>query len=389
MTLPAEMIAPVVGTAWYGVYRRAPLLLHLEGELGAGKTAIARLGCQYSLPSLAPDQMGEAVWGAPVIGSTWTGLLRAVDRAPRGLFLVDDVVAGTGERKSRARIDDLVSYVHSGAARIDAGRLVPPPVTSVVTTSIYAPSKRVASAAYRLRLNLSRSDLGAVASLETGEARAARGALGSALRSWVDEMEGLDQIEQSFTEYMVGYVVDDRTFPSKRSQLSARLAAAFGVELMVMMLSEIGAVDSMRGQEFKLWARQGIMHDFETPLEPVAPVDNNPAIVRALRESIDQALVNGRAAVRGVSSLEGEAPLVGELRDDRLLLFPREVRDLLIAHVHDEFGPLSGIRVARALEQQGWISATLEGKRTQGRRIGGIKRRVWDLPPAFLNATDR
>ena len=384
MVLPATAIGPVIGTAWYGMYKRAPLLLHLEGASGSGKTALARLGCQYSLPSLAPHQMAGAVWGAPVIGSTWTGLLRAVDRAPRGLFLVDDVVAGTGERKSKTRIDDLASYVSSGAARVDAGRLVPPPLASIVTTSIYAPSRRVASSTYRLRLDLARSTLSAIASLETSEARGARGALGAALCGWVEETEGLEQIEQSFTEYLRGGQVDEPVSALKQSQLTARIAAAFGIELMVMMLSEIGAADSARSQEFKMWARQGIIRDTDTSPELVGVVDDRPAIVRAMRKSIEQALAEGRAAVRGAESLDCEAPLIGEIRDGRLLLFPREAREILVAHVGDEYGPLSSIRVARALEQEGWISTTTEGKRTEGRRVNGVKRRVWELSPAFL-----
>lgn len=323
-----------------------------------------------------------AAWGAPVIGSTWTGLLRAVEQAPRGLFLIDDVVADSSPRKSKARIDDLVNYVSAGGSRVDGGRIVPPPLASIVSTSIYGPSKQVASSAYCVDVGLAPVHLRAMAFVETETARQSRGSLGSALETWISEAAGLEWIEQSFNEYLSETLAEEAALARMGQSLDPQFAAAFGIELMVMMLRDLDAVDSARCLEFTRWAREGIMSQMKRSL-PQLEVGSS-GLVGALREAIIHAMADGQVMVRGFGQRSANGPVIGEVRGDRVLLFPGEARDILSARVSKEYGPISSVRVARALEDERWISATADGKRARLYRFDGVVRRVWELPTSFF-----
>lgn len=105
---------------------------------------------------------------------------------------------------------------------------------------------------------------------------------------------------------------------------------------------------------------------------------NDPAkeIAEAVRSTVRSAIAEGRAALGPAS--EGVVD-IGRKKSGRLYLVPSVARELLAEDGLQE----TPITISRSLEAAGWI-ARVDGEMTVPRRIDGKMRRVWNLPPSFL-----
>lgn len=366
LRMPAAVVAPVLGIACYSTYRPAPALLHLEGVRGAGKTLLGEIACQFAPAGRALGLRGP-VAGAPEAGSTWMGLTRAMEQAPLGLLLVDEVVAPSGQRSSVARLNDLVRVTQapdrSSPSEVRARRV------SVVTTSIYAPSEEFDQQVHRVTVTGS-----GVASALAAEARRrdgsiARARLAGALTEWVSRHQDLRELERRSSERR-GWKFGEALAPVR----SSKLAAAFGLELLVMMLREGG---SQTAVDVEAWG-SGVSGVVQSSGRPVAEECRLPS-VRLDVEAVLAPLVQGNAGA-GLVDRCGQAVVpIGEVRDGRVLVLPAGLRRLLMSRFGSRYEGASSKALGASLEAAGLLVRGGAGRLSQVQRIDGVPQRVWVL----------
>ncbi|WP_146081205.1 hypothetical protein [Pseudoclavibacter sp. AY1H1] len=415
LSLPTEMVAPVLGAAWFGVFTPMSLPMHIVGPSYTGKTSLGKIATQFATdhPLLGP---AASAWGAPDLGSTWVGLRRAIDAAERGTFFIDDVVSSAGQSASVGRLDKIAAHV---LGRSDGGPdrgLTGGPLSTVLTASIYGHSARMSPSVYRVESHFVEVPLVVSRVMKGRTGTEARCQLGRVYRDWISEAQNVDSEHRRFTEEAFDRIVSRAGSRGRplRLQVRARVDAAFGLHLMGKMLAEKGVplgvglgslMESLRQDvEFMLprWEDEIVDVDTEfdarvdeagaTPASDSAvPVGNTGTAERASKATSRPKVAKrdvGADLRAAVSELVSEFPVaqgavlrvggrvIGGFRGDKLLVVPREAHALL-SRRSQRYGRLSVARLGEELEQAGLISPGPDGKRSQVHRVDGAPRRVW------------
>lgn len=430
--LPARVIAPLLGLVWESPFAPVPLVTYLHGAPGAGKSASARQAMHYFAPDLRQAAGStKTILSATAAGGSGIGHLRVLSTASDLPVLVDDFV-DTDVRKAEAKLESLARSVFDRAPRVTGkqrgGVNEQPPINaSVIATGQIGIHGSALQRLFTIGMYPGEVENPAALfdELETKPRRAARAQLGAALVQWLAKRRNSLKAE---------YFDEDNPGPSSHTTLSrnwyrriadlphtegakgrmamAGVAAAHGVQLMLRMLVENGALTSEEGNEFYTWAAEGIHEALRR--QDGGAGDPATTTIELLREALaanaahltmtDGSVPRGGIdpaqlgwSLRGVpphDSYAASGPRIGSIRGEgaeaRLLLYPRVTYDVIsrIANAVGESLSDTTTSIGSSFLAHGWIAPDGGGNNTVGRRVDGTLVRVWDIPLAVLLGED-
>ncbi len=431
--LPARVIAPLLGLVWESPFAPVPLVTYLHGAPGAGKTACARQAMHYFAPDLRQAAGStKTILSATTAGGSSIGHLRVLSTASDLPVLVDDFV-DTDVKKAEAKLESLARSVFDRAPRVTGkqrgGVTEQPPINaSVIATGQIGVHGSALQRLFTIGMYPGEVENPAALfdELETKPRRTARAQLGAALVQWLAKNRQ-DLKAEYFNEDTPGAsshttlsrnwyrrIADlPHTEGAKGRMAMAGVAAAHGIQLMLRMLVENGALTSEEGNEFYTWAADGI-HEAIRRQDGGA---GDPAIttIELIREALAAntahlTMTDGAVPRCGVEpgqlgwSLRGAAPhetftamgpRIGNIRGEgplaRLLLYPRVTYDVVsrIANAVGESLSDTITSIGSSFLAHGWIAPDGSGNNTVGRRVDGTLVRVWDIPlDVLLGDTD-
>lgn len=386
LELPPEMVAPVLGASWFGVFAPMGLPVHIQGPSYSGKTTLGRIGAQFATdhPILGP---AASAWGAPDMGSTWVGLHRAIDTAALGTFFIDDVVSLAGTRASVARLDQIAAHVLGLPGGRSSRGATERSVATVLTASTERHSPDTARSVYRVEYRFIQVPHQASVAMKGQAGVEARSQLGRVYRNWVSDQVDLEDQHRIFVEGAFGEIARRAGGRSRtlRLQVRARVDAAFGLHLMTQMLGEQGTPvrDDIAG------LMDALHQDAESLLPEhggsIVELADDEMVVQPVRAAAYDATSDLRAAMEELLAaadpgvvLQIDGRVLGRVRDGKLLLVPGEVRALL-SRRSKRYQRLSMATLGKELEAAGFLSAGADGKRSRVYRIDGVPKRMWEV----------
>ncbi len=415
-TLPARIIAPLLGFVWESVFEPVPLVLHFYGAKAASKTSIARLGMQYFAPEMCYQKkhLREILSGANS-GSSLIGLVRALGLLNDLPVLVDDVAPDGDVRRAQKKLSELARLVYNGTSRTLGKQRGGISSDASINSTVITTGEMSITGSSLTRLFGIPLDPGMIKEprrtfplLETAQARNARGLLGASLIRWIAEnhtqLEGefattqADKLNILWNEKVDNLPHEDGV---KGRLVESAVAADHGTRLMLKMLIDTGAITQSEANEFWLWSSNGIFEALA--LQDSTSSDDAESMLSYLRE----ALISGNGhlttetgsapqtpsvlgwTIRGHVHEQNWAPTgprLGVIKEDRLYLFPKVALGVAahIAARADETFSATSVSIASSMTSKGWINPDAAGKRSVARLIDGSKIRVWDLPLTVL-----
>lgn len=431
LELPPRIAAPLMGAAFRSMLDRLAATVHVEGDPGSGKTAMARCaGGHFITSRLAERGRGtrrELLSGVPKIGDSGLGMLRTLGAARNCLCLCDDFKTSAAVQQ----LELLQQAIYNGVQRTTASRTPSGTHTAaeihagVVTTGEVGTS---GSAATRtLVIGVGEGDLGSrprdlFQALEAFECRDARARIGAsfvqwaagdyaALAKWVEDLEGADAA--GYGAYWSE--VTDRLGqfgPGIRDRY-ANIATALttGWAALIRFGRSRGVMSARQADWCWQWAMRGL-REVLTAQDPDA-ADGPRQLLDGLRSAMasERGHLGTRsgappsAAAEDLKALGWRSRMIGgdpaspeytgqgeqlgvlDKDNDRVLLFPKACLSAVRSaadRAGDSWSHTSS-SLGKAMAGRGWIRPAANGDNQRAERVGGSVVKVWVMPrPVFF-----
>lgn len=427
--LVGRALAPLLAQSWGSVLKPNDATVHLVGGRASLKSAHGRLAVQFFAPEVHYRGVKEMLSGSAKGGSA-LGLIRSANTVTHLPLLVDDFAPDGNAKQAQNRLGELARMRFNSTGRkvstqrggvredrpIEANL-----ITTGELTAVGSADTRILNIPLHPQSVSKGREL--FSRLESRSYRAARALLGSSLIQWVARQreELLEEIEQAIEGDIVSPLVTDLYWEQRLSDLPhdsgvrARLENIAvdldrGIYIMLKMLRDYGVINKDEALEFYSWARDGIYE--AAALQDSAASDAGEQLLAFIREAMIAGTAHlsdqhGNAPIDAASlgwidQSMGEMPqwrplgsrvgvIVGENEAARVYLIPSVAIGVAnkVAAGADEVFSETSHSIASSFESHGWLTKDQQGKRSGGRRIGGQKIRVWDIPlSALLGGVD-
>jgi hypothetical protein len=424
--IPGRVIAPLLGLVWEAPFAPVPLITYLHGAPGAGKSACGRQAMHYFAPDLRETSGAtKTILSATAAGGTMLGQLRTLSQAAYMPVLADDFVDSQDAKKAEGKLDGLARAVFDRAPRVVAKQRggtseMPPLNASVIATGQVGVHGSGLQRVFTIGMNPGDiANAPAVfADLESKKRRTARAVLGAALVQWLAKRRAQLQ-EEFFDEDEPGpysnltlskmWMDKIRDLPhadgAKGRMTKAAVAATHGVQLMLRMLTELGALTRDQAADFYSWAIEGIYQALRR--QDHGAGDPGLITIDLIREALASNMAHlsatdGDAPQHAMSFgwtrrgnpphdiMQPNGPRIGAIKGDgpdaRLYLHPRVTYDLIsrVARGAGESLSDTPTSIGSSFVAHGWLTPDGGGREAVGRRIEGVLQRVWDIPLSVL-----
>lgn len=419
-TLPARVIAPLIGIVWESAFQPVPLLTHLVGGFGTAKTSIARQALHFVSPELCHRNKNkrEILSGANQ-GSSTVGMIRALSAARHTSVLMDDIAPDGDVRKAEKKLSEVARLNYNGSSRTLGTRRGGFTSDGDIHSALITTGEINVTGSSLTRILSIPLDSSVVPDtvetfsyLEQPHLRGARGLLGASMIQWIAQNYDLlssERPDDEFDEHTEPTLIDRAndywlrrvdSLPHaegvKGRMVEIAVAADHGASLMVRMMVARKALARTEANEFLRWLRDGI---YEALSLQESQSDAAAQLMRYLREAL---ISNAAHFSRPDGSLPDDAqtmgwicrgqapndqwvpsgPRIGVVDNDRIYLFPSTVLGIAntVAARSGETFTETSVSISSALLSRGWVTSDSSGKRAVPRRINGQVMRVWDIP---------
>ncbi len=416
--LPAKVLAPMLGGVWESVFDKVPMITHYQGGRSAAKTGLADLSLQYFAPGVHFHGKREILSGSAQ-GGTIIGLTRALGYGSYLPVLVDDFAPDGQPKKIQEKLSVLARQTFNNTGRTVGKQrggvnMDKPILASVITTGELGTTGSADSRVMTIPIDPNMiPDKGATLSrLERKPYRDARALLGASLIRWIAEHRDalLDEIREDTEDGNKAAAYWRKRFEvlPHQAEIIDRLtsdAAArhHGVRLMLRMLVSQKALSTEEADQFNRWMENGLIEAYAA--QETTASDPGEQLIKYLREALfsgDVHLIGAGGSVpeghlaasvgwstRGQGQFETWTPSgrrLGAIKGDRVFLLPAVAlaAAIRVSNQADEMFAETGYSITSSFISHGWLVTDANGKRSVGRRIEGMKMKVWDIPLAAL-----
>lgn len=416
--LPAKVLAPMLGGVWQSVFDKVPMITHYQGGRSAAKTGLADLSLQYFAPGVHFHGKREILSGSAQ-GGTIIGLTRALGYGSYLPVLVDDFAPDGQPKKIQEKLSILARQTFNNTGRTVGKQrggvnMDKPILASVITTGELGTTGSADSRVMTIPIdpNMIPNKGETLSRLERKSLRDARSLLGSSLIRWIAEHRDalLEEIRQDTENGNAAAAYWRKRFEvlPHQAEIIDRLtsdAAArhHGIRLMLRMLVTQKAITADEASEFNRWMENGLVEAYAA--QETTASDPGEQLIKYLREALfsgDVHLIDAGGSVpsgelaasvgwstRGQGQFETWMPSgrrLGAIKGDRVFILPAMAIGAAnrISAQADEMFAETGYSITSSFISHGWLVTDANGKRSVGRRIEGMKMKVWDIPLSVL-----
>lgn len=411
--VPPQVLAPMLGGVWESVFAKVPMITHYMGGRAAAKTGLADISLQYFAPTVWFHGQREILSGS-IQGGSIIGLARGLAAGSYLPVLVDDFAPDGQPKKIQEKLSQLARQTFNNTGRAvgkQRGGMTQdaPILASVITTGEMGTTGSADSRMMTIPIdpNMIPDKGKTLTALEVKPRREARALLGASLIRWIAQhrdallQELVDATErgQSGASYWRGKFNGLPQQPEILDRLSSDAASrAHGIQLMLRMLVTQGALSSAEADAFNVAMEAGMVEAYR--IQETSASDPAEQLLGYLRQAVFSGEghfteANGQAPhelettlgwiSRGSGDFAQWIPMgkrLGAIKNGRMFLAPAEVLSVVnkLANQADEMFSETQQSITSSFISHGWIVPDKDGKRSVGRRIAGVKMKVWDIP---------
>lgn len=411
--LPARVVAPVVGAAVRALLGECPATVMLVGSSGSLKSGVAALGLQHYAPGARYDQL-------PVQASedlaTMTSLEELRYLAGHSLFVADDLAPDRGAQRAAERANLLARTQGNRAGKLRArrdGGLRPthrPRGLQLLTGEDGAGTYSAETRMVYLRLRPGDIDPDVLAELDTAGRPAARAAATAAMaQHYAARMPLDDWVRQARAGYASALRESDAASDGIASRITDTVAElAVGWRALLAWARAAGVIDEAEAERRWEQAWAGLLEAKVATLRATTQRTMPERFAELLRSALGSAAFiadpsgsvppdalrwgwpdNWPVRLDGTPPRPAGQRCIGWTDGTRVWLEPGAAFAVAEAQGRAESDPLNVTkrRIGFELRDAGILRTeqASDGARTEVRaRVGGARRRVWDVPAEWL-----